>query len=442
MSKLGLSFVLKLLEEPSLDVLQQTGLSGDMFKGTDKKLFDKITMHFRTYGKMPEWETVLDAVEVDKETLPSKVKEPARYYADAIVNLVALNSQRDWMKKQAEALKNQDPVAFIDCSKGVLRDANERFHFGGGQLVDLTKNGAARLEEYEKLEGLTDSVIGIRSPYPILDEITQGWKPGDLITVVGRTGTGKTWDALLCADVAHQQGVNVGFISMEMPVNVISRRRDAIRFKLPYNDFKRGKLDAEAKERWRVGIIDQPPADEARWLCTGNDRIETVDDVELFVEQTGVKFLVIDGFYLLQDEKGKSDWDRVTRVIRRLRKLALKRLIAVLVTTQTTKGDKKKEGAQTVTLDDVAFADTINQESAIVKTLWQGPDEKARGEMAHRIRKNREGELLDFMSAWDFQTMDFQVLEGVSPEDDAVQDDKPEGGKKGKRKAKDEDIPF
>lgn len=437
MSKLGLSLCLKLREEPSLDVIQQTGVDAEMLKGTDKKLFLAITSHFRNYGKMPEWETVLEDVDFDPETLP-KAKEPARYYADAIIKLAALNAQREWMHKQAQALKDQDPIAFVEAAKGVIRDANERFHLGGGALVDLTQNGAERLAEYEKLEGIDNGITGIRSPYELLDEVTQGWKPGDLITVVGRTGTGKTWDALLNADAAHQQGHHVGFISMEMPVNVIARRRDAIRFKLPYNDFKRGKLDQEAKERWKAGILERSSEGEARWLVAGNDRIETVDDVEMFVEQTGIKFLVIDGFYLLQDDKARSDWDRVTRVIRRLRKLMLKKLIAGLVTTQTTKGDKKNE-KKSVGLDDVAFADTINQESAIVKVLQQNPDQKSRGEMEHRVRKNREGELLNFVSAWDFESMDFSVLEGASPSDDSA-DDRPEPKSKGRKQ--DEDIPF
>ncbi len=438
MSKLGLSLCMKLREEPNLEVLQRARVTEDMLKGTDKKLFIAITKHFREYGKMPEWETVLDEVDFDPETLP-KPKEPARYYADAIIKLAAVNSQREWMHKMAEALKEQDPLAFVAASKGVIRDADERFHLGGGEVVDFTRNGAEWLAEYEKFEGVDNGITGIRSPWSILDESTLGWNPGDLVATIGRTGTGKTWDAILNADAAHQQGHAVGFISMEMPVKVIRRRRDAIRFKLPYEDFKRGKLDQEAKERWKQGILGDSPADEARWFAVASDRIQTCEDVELFVEETGIRFLVIDGFYKLQDEKARSDWDRVTRVVRKLQKMTLKRGISTLVTTQTTKmkgdDDKKKK----VTIEDTAFADTINQECAIVKTLYQGEQDKSDKVMCHRLGKNREGQLMDFVSEWDFDTMAFAVMEGVSSAEDAA-DDKP--ARRGKGKAADEDIPF
>lgn len=442
MSKLGLSLCRKLIAEPSLDLLQDTGLNVEMFKGTDKRVFAFITDHYKNYGKMPEWNTVLDEVEIDADAIP-EAREPASYYADSLVRKAAIDAQREWMKKQAQALDARDPVAVIDAAKGMIREGLETYRIGGGTLVNLRKNGPERLAAYEKLKTYEKGIKGVKSLWQILDEATLGWQGGQLISCVARLGVGKTWWAVLQANAAQTQGKKVGFISPEMTAEEIGQRRDAVRYRLPYEDFKRGQLDQENEARFKESVERASEDEESDFIIAADERVETVADVDLFIEENGVEILIVDGAYLLQEPKAKNDWERVTKIIRGLKKIARKRKIPIIVLVQFRKS--VKTGQMTGFSEDIAFTDAIGQDSDVVVALFQNDDMKQASppQMTQRLIKNREGKPIEFTTAWDFVSMNFEVL----AEEDVLEVPKEApsdgGGGGGKaRKKRNEDIPF
>lgn len=442
MSKLGLSLCVKLVDEPSLELLSETGLSEKMFKGTDNRVFKFITDHYKEYGQMPTWPTVRDEVDIDTAAIP-EAPEPAAYYANALVRKAAIDGQREWMKEQAKALDSRDPEAVITAAKGMIREGLETYRLGGGKLVNLSKNGKERLEAYEKLKLSDQGITGVRSLWGVLDEATQGWRPGRLISCVARLGVGKTWWAILNADAAQSQGKRVGFISPEMTAEEIAQRRDALRYKLPYEDFKRGQLDADNEARFRECLAKAEEDEESDFIIAADERVETVGDVDLFVEEMGVEILIVDGAYLLQEPKAKNDWERVTKIIRGLKKIARKRMIPIIVLVQFKKS--VKTGQMTGFSEDIAFTDAIGQDSDIVIALFQNDDMKQASppQMTQRIIKNRDGKPIEFTTGWDFTTMDFSVLKEEDvlpvPKEDSSSGD---GGGKKRRGKRDEDIPF
>lgn len=413
-SKNAMALCLRIRKERSLEAVKESGLKADMLSGTGRKLFDKLVSHYTNYGKMPAWKTVLAEVEVREETLP-KALEPARYYADAIVKQHAIKSQREWMKKQAKALDEKDPDGVIEAARGLLHDAVENYGVGRGVLVNLRTNGPDRLAEYERLKTLDDSITGIRSPWDLLDEQTLGWNPGDLISVCARTSVGKTWWGILVADFARQQGVVVGFVSPEMSEKQVWKRRDSIRWRLPYEDFRKGQLDTDAEERYRAGVNAEGSAEgDKDFFIASDGRCETVEDIDLFIEEHKLGLLVVDGVHLLEDPKARNDYERISRASRRLKKIARRRKVPIVLIVQL--GRSVKTGATTAGTEDIQGTDALAQDSDVLVMLFQDDDARSRGEMLQKAIKVREGRPITFTSAWDFSTMDFEVL----PDDEAA----------------------
>lgn len=69
-----------------------------------------------------------------------------------------------------------------------------------------------------------DGITGIPTGITQLNHITSGWQPGNLYTMAGRPGTGKTMIALHSALAAAKAGFKVLFCSIEMPASRLGDR--------------------------------------------------------------------------------------------------------------------------------------------------------------------------------------------------------------------------
>lgn len=74
----------------------------------------------------------------------------------------------------------------------------------------------------------TDSRPAVPSPWPVLNELTQGGPgPGDLMIIFGNPGGGKTWFSIAMATHALKLGYNVNYYTLELGEEYLGRRFDA-----------------------------------------------------------------------------------------------------------------------------------------------------------------------------------------------------------------------
>ena len=425
MSILGMRLCLSLIREDTpnlLDLIRERGIRIDMLQPPANLVFERIIAHVRDYGKIPHKDTLLEGI--GKEMIPD-APEPADYYAKKVFRRAVINAQRPLVKKQMLELKNfdtADPLKVVEAAKKLITATENEFAMGEGLIVNLKETGEQRFEEYLKLEEFDDGVRGIASPWHLLDHEVLGWKPGDLVTVVARLGIGKTWWALIVADHAHKNGSNIGFVSMEMSPEQIALRRDAIRYGIPFSDLIRGELDHVTRDRYKVSLLDEKTA-ENDWFLAANGRIQTLADLELFIEQTKVDLVVVDGIYLMGDLRVPL-FERVTNTIRATKKLAMRKQVPVICTTQFNRNVKSNNMRGGV--ENIAFADAIGQDSDVVIGLFQNQDMKRTKEMKHRIMKNRNGRPVEFNSVWDIDLMEFHIPRDGDDEIGSNTDNPPE----------------
>jgi len=409
-----------LLRDGTLDAVQDCALTAEMFRGEARDAFEFLLEHFRAHGVLPNRDTLLEDVGIDPEFDFDPV-EPTSYYATKVRERWALTAQRAVLKEFAEAIEAKDPEQVHDVACRVVQVGLDNLDSIRGTLVDINKTAPERLAFYAELKAADGGIRGIRTPWAPIDAETGGLKKEDLVSIVARLGVGKTWLALVIAQFARVfERKKVGIISMEMARTSLQLRLDALEYGLPYRDLLHGELDTETEDRYLTGLADvqrrlvenEPPEHPGLHIATGG-RVKNVADCEMFVQETGIDLLVVDGAYLLQ-EGGKNTprHERVEMAVRGLKRLAQKRKIPVVQTVQFNR--TVRTGATSAGSESIGHTDAIGQDSDVVIAMFQDENMRAGNQMNLRMLKNREGRPAELLVNWDLVLMQFDPLGGAS----------------------------
>lgn len=165
--------------------------------------------------------------------------------------------QRRECVKIAEKIINANPNTcstneFNDMKKGVkdlLLNATSNFDDVRNEGF-INENVKERMDYYKKIKDNPELLNFIPSGFKKLDETNGGFKPGELIYVIGRKGDGKSICLLNMAHAMWKKGYNVILFSLEIPKQDYERRVDSLFAKIPSNDLKRGMLSEDDEKRY------------------------------------------------------------------------------------------------------------------------------------------------------------------------------------------------
>ena len=391
-----------LTDEKAIEEVFSAGISKDMLLDDGRKAFEYIESHYREYGKLPQRETILRETGI---TVPLEDVEPLRYYIDEVKKRAVGNLLSDKLKSVVDDLGNGKPDSAFEGLKMILHSVNETFQNRSGSTVNFVEEVETSKREYQRLKDLGGAIDGIKTPWSSLSDQTQGWHPGELITVAGRLAIGKSWALLLMAMAAWEDGKKVLFISMEMPLYQIRRRLEALIARLPYNDLKRGRL-GDAGEVIYFEMLDSLKDKTPLYIVSGN-RISQVSGIELLIEEYAADLVVIDGVYLINQKDSKiAMWERMSSTIWSLKQVAERKKVPILVSTQLNR--KVKTNSAEASVEHLAFSDSVAQVSDIVIVLLRDEELKEYKQMKIAVLKNREGYIFEITSEWDLEQMSFE----------------------------------
>lgn len=230
--------------------------------------------------------------------------------------------------------------------------------------------------------------------------------------------THNTFMLTLFAEFACRNKLKVLFVTNEMSNTQIMQRFDAVYFKLPYKELRAGLLP-DALEKVYFDGLDKMQKD-VKMVVTQD--VQGVTSVGSKIDQYKPDLVLIDGMYLLSDDqKGSSRWESISNVSRNLKKLARKKGVPIIATTQFNRASEDVK-IDRVTLSNLGFSDSIGQDADVVLGLFRTKDMEMNNEMKVRMLKIREGEPKDFMLQWDLRRMSFQTLK-MSDDDSFLPED-------------------
>ena len=220
-----------------------------------------------------------------------------------------------------------------------------------------------RMRRYEQMEATTRGMVsGVPTGLSYFDtRYGLGWQPSELIGVVGRTYTGKTFLLLYFGIIAWQSGRRVLLLSPELDQQEVEARFDALLLaraglKVSLTELYRGLRVSEA-----MRLAAKTYSARADWLTvvSGESASLQLSDVLYYAHQHRSELILIDGLSLLSVEKGRQVWESMRDLCYGLKGAAVRLGTPIILAHQANRSAHNT--ARPPALHEVSFGDALAQ---------------------------------------------------------------------------------
>ena len=188
---------------------------------------------------------------------------------------------------------------------------------------------------YDRLQANEGQRPGVMTGFYDLDQMTNGFQPGQLIIVAARPGMGKTSFAMqIGLHAAMTDRVPVAFFSLEMTREELGVRLMAHEAGVPLNDIRTRRITAETFEKLALSVgrisecpmrIDDTPGLSLMQLRARARRLVTKHDIQM---------LIVDYLQLMTTPDKENRVQEVSALSRGLKLLARELKIPVMCLSQ------------------------------------------------------------------------------------------------------------
>lgn len=263
------------------------------------------------------------------------------------VSIVEVHETLEFLENELK--KNKQYIIFLetfnkvkDLSTGDIQDVwkyigvqyDSAMKLDAGQPMDIVKQAQERADavvEYSKK-------ARIPTGFAEIDKLMYGGLSTveELLVIIARTNTGKSWICTKMAEAAQSAGFPVGYYSPEMQSPFIATRFDTWRNGFRNSDLVQGIYT----EQYKTYITDLTQEETSVFVIEDKDFPEGVSPrrLEAFVRKTGIKLLIIDGLSYMIDDQGSSvDHEKYKHICGDLFSMSKKLGCAVVVTMQANR---------------------------------------------------------------------------------------------------------
>lgn len=227
-----------------------------------------------------------------------------------------------------------------DIEEIVARAHDEAFSVTARREVEESSQADSAMRVADRLE--TESEPGVMTGFADLDELTGGLKPGQLVIIGARAGTGKT---TLCADVLRhvsiKQGGHSAMFSLEMTHDEITARLFSAEARIPLHHMRPGHMTEDDWSRFGKHYGDVATAaihvDDSEDLTL----MKVITRARKMVKRYPIKVIAVDYFQMLDAGNGKRYESRereAAAIIYGLKRLAKQLRVPVIALAQLNRG--------------------------------------------------------------------------------------------------------
>ena len=305
-------------------------------------------------------------------------------------------------KHYADIIKNDSILRqIIDASQATINDAFESVDAGNvlaraeKLIFDISQTKSRSSLEHIKY-GVTDAIdlmeklaidpnanAGVKTGFPTLDKITNGFKSGELIIIAARPGIGKTTLAVNFAiNAAVKYGKSVAMFDLEMSALQVAQRFICATGRVPMDMVKGGTKD---QSTWATLFETKKILENANIYIDDTTTItpaEILSKCRKLKAQSGLDMVIIDYLQLMKAEKASKDGNRQQEVadLTRSIKLAARELgCPILLLSQLNRGVEQRSD-KTPQLSDLRESGSIEQDADIVMFISDRADESVKEE--------------------------------------------------------------
>lgn len=376
----------------------EVGFSADLLEGDGRRAYQFILDFYKKYDDIPTFDVVM----AETGILLAPTTEPLDYLIDAAYERKTHKVVLRGIEAVADLLEKKQAKAGRSALEDLVREVR-KMDTRGALVESLPALGDKVIAHYEKMK---KGERGILTPWPSINETTMGFWPEDLVLFVARMGIGKTWVASQLAGCAWEQGKKVLFATTEMAKERMAMRYYAHKLRLPYDAFRKGKLNSFEEDKLKNGV--QGMLNSPNFSIVGGDFDFSMETFAGIVQEEKPDIVIVDGAYLMK-VPGLTRTERAANVFDELKRIAKRTKASVIATMQFNR-EVKVNQQKTVQADAIALTDVAGWNADLIFGLIQTEDMKQNKRMAFKPLKVREGAGEEIECNWDFDSMDFSEV--------------------------------
>lgn len=403
---------------PAFNLVRRRGIKSEDLFGDDIEIF-KLFEKYLTKGRIPTREEIALFTN-------GKIIVPAHdglidpdISAEAIAKRSLIKKLNDGIGKITDDITVDPYKARNDLSKLVHETVWSQGNIQSTNLPTSIEEVELRYLQAETQDG---GLLGLPSPWPSLDAVNLGLQNGEVSVVFAKRKTGKTWAMLAWANHIWQTALkpkeNVLVVSMEMPPWQINRRLFAIRNRLDYSLFRKGKLPADQRARFLdwCKLQKEPNADRPEVVVVGSDVVRTVSDLVGVVAQYQPKAVFVDGFYILGKDQKKQIWERTLENVQSIKLDAAVNMNVPFVISTQLSGSVGKQDLD-ADADAAAYAKAIGDYADACYGIFTDDMFKAEEKRVLRVMEAREFVPINLLINFSQSRQDYSEIKVLDKKD-------------------------
>jgi len=266
-------------------------------------------------------------------------------------------------KELKDVLDRAEEIVFEISRQETVED----FHL----LSDFLREHFDELEELHH-DPSQQTISGLSTGFPKLDEMTSGFQDGQLIVVAGRPGTGKTSFALsLVRNIALKEEAGVGLFSLEMTKEQLLERLLCGEGRVNLHQLRGGFVPtskwrdiatAAGKLQESTIVIDDMP---------GNAILDVKAKARRMKAEHDINMLVIDYLQLIEGSQSANTREQeIAHISRSLKGIARELRLPVIALSQLNRSVERRE-TKRPRLSDLRESGAIEQDSDVVTFIYR-----------------------------------------------------------------------
>jgi len=204
-----------------------------------------------------------------------------------------------------------------------------------------------------------------------LDSAAGGMTKGEVTLIGARPGIGKSTIIQQIAEYSAREGKAVFWVSAEMPDTQLTDRKLASETGISmWRIMNPNTLEPEEWEKLQ-GVVNSIANEPIYFPGEG---ALTTDEIEARAREiqleVGLALIVIDYLQLLTDDVGRSPYERVSYISRRLKQIAMSLEVPILAVSQLNRAPEGREDKRP-TLSDLRDSGSLEQDADIILMLFR-----------------------------------------------------------------------
>ena len=276
----------------------------------------------------------------------------------------------------AEAIEHADEAEEVlgRAEQAIFQLSENRIGQGFMNIPAIIKNSFGSLEE---LIDRGQEITGLATHYTLLDKLTSGLQPSDLVIIAARPSMGKTAFAMNIAEnAAVLDGKVVGVFSLEMSREALLKRMLASHAQVDSKELNQGFLSKDDKRKLVRAVeelmqsklyIDDTPGISVSEMRAKARRLRQTEGLDLLI----VDYLQLMSAVPIGGKRFENRTQEVSAISRGLKALAKELKVPVVALSQLSRAPESRGGDHRPQLSDLRESGSIEQDADVVAFIFR-----------------------------------------------------------------------